>query len=97
MAWIVPKSAALLLALAACTPVPLTPEQAAVECEARARAAQAPTGSVTVGVNSNSGPFTTATIGVTGDYLAGRDPLEVYSDCVWDKTGAAPYRAPNLR
>lgn len=81
---------------AACAPVPVDPERAAQECEARARAATGPTGSVTLGANSNSGPYAGLTIGLSGDYLAGRDPHAVYSNCVWQKTGAGPIRPPNL-
>ncbi len=86
---------ALLPALAACGPV--TPERAAVRCEERARAAQGPSGNVTIGVNSESGPYTRAEIGVSADYLQGRDPLEVYRSCVVGLTGAEPYRPPVLR
>ena len=89
--------ALVLPALAACGPVPPPdPEEVAQQCEQRARAATGPTGSVTVGANSNSGPYTGISIGITGDYLAGRDPLEVYHECVWQKTGSAPVRPPRL-
>ncbi|MEL6959239.1 MAG: hypothetical protein AAGL89_09850 [Pseudomonadota bacterium] len=89
---------ALLFAvgLSACTPTPTTPEQAALECEERARAAQSPTGSVTVGTGSDGG-FGRVEIGVSADLLAGRDPVEVYEECVFDRTGAAPIRPPRLR
>ncbi len=86
-----------LLALAACDPVPISPERAADICEAQARAAQGPTGSVTVGANSNTGPFTNAEIGLSADYLAGRDPVEVYTQCVIQRTGTGPIRPPRLR
>lgn len=87
----------LPLLLAACAPPLLSPERAAEVCEAQARAAQGPTGSVTLGVNSDDGPFVGAEIGITGDFLAGRDPLVVYNDCVMQRSGQAPIRAPNLR
>lgn len=83
--------------LAACTPVPMSPERAADLCEAQARAAQGPTGRIAVGVNSNSGPFTNAEIGISGDYLAGRDPVDVYTQCVIARTGTGPIRPPRLR
>ena len=92
MRWIVSA-----LILAACETVPPTPEEAALRCEERARAAQGPTGSVTVGANSGSGPFTDVAIGVTADYLAGRDPFVVYSQCVERLTGQGPIRPPELR
>ncbi len=91
------RAAILLLALAACTPVPVTPERAAEICEERARAAQGPTGRVTVGTNSNSGGFGGAEIGLSSDFLRGRDPAAVYEDCVFDRTGTAPIRPPRLR
>lgn len=83
--------------LAACGPRIYTPEEAAQECEQRARAAQGPTGAVTLGASSNSGPFGSVAVGVTGDYLAGRDPTQVYRECVVRRTGQEPYRAPVLR
>ena len=86
-----------LAALAACTSVPISPERAADLCEAQARAAQGPTGRIAVGVNSNSGPFTNAEIGISGDYLAGRDPVDVYTQCVIARTGTGPIRPPRLR
>ena len=89
--------AATALLLAACETVPPSPEEAALQCEERARAAQGPTGNVTLGVNSNSGPFTNVAVGVTGDFLAGRDPQDVYRDCVVRLTGQEPYRPPVLR
>ncbi|SMX39157.1 hypothetical protein [Octadecabacter ascidiaceicola] len=91
------RAAALLFALAACAPVPVTPERAAEICEEKARAAQGPTGSVTVGTNSNTGGFGGVEIGVSSDFLAGRDPLEVYNECIFDRTGASPIRPPVLR
>ena len=85
------------IVLAGCEPRVLTPEEAAQQCEQRARAAQGPTGAVTLGVNSNSGPYSAVSVGVTGDYLAGRDPVQIYRDCVVRRTGQEPYRAPVLR
>jgi hypothetical protein len=83
--------------LAACEPVPVDPERAAQACEQRAQAAQGPTGAVTIGASSDDGPFGGVAIGVSGDYLAGRDPLAVYEECVVDRTGALPIRPPRLR
>jgi len=88
---------AAFTALTACDPVPMSPERAAQICEEQARAAQGPTGSVTFGVNSRTGPYTGASIGITDDYLRGRDPLAVYSNCVMRRTGQAPIRPPVLR
>lgn len=86
-----------VLIVAACDVPPPDPERVAQECEERARAAQGPTGNLTIGANSNSGPFTEARIGITSDFLLRRDPNEVYSECVIRRTGQAPFRAPNLR
>ena len=85
------------LVASACAPVPMSPERAAEICEEKARAAQGPTGSVTVGTNSDDGPFSRVEIGVNSDFLRGLDPLEVYESCVFDLSGAAPIRPPRLR
>ncbi|MFQ1699284.1 hypothetical protein ACJ5NV_01680 [Loktanella agnita] len=84
-----------LLGLAACGPV--TPERAAERCEERARAAQAPDVGITLGASSNGGPFAGASIGLSADYLRGRDPIEVYETCVINMTGQPPIRPPRLR
>lgn len=86
-----------VLALAGCEVPPVSPERAAALCEDRAREAQGPTGRVSVGANSNTGPSAGLEIGISSDLLAGRDPLEVYEECVFDRTGAAPIRPPVLR
>ena len=89
------RAALALLALAACGPV--DPELAAQRCEERARAAQGPTGGVTLGVNSRSGGFAEAEIGVSSDFLRGLDPVAVYDRCVFEQTGELPIRPPVLR
>jgi hypothetical protein len=80
-------------ALVACGPT--SPELAATPCEERARAATGPTGSVSVGV-SNRGPVAGLEIGVTDDYLQGRDPYVVYDQCVRAKSGQGPIRPLKL-
>ncbi len=85
----------LLLLLAACGP--MNPERAADRCEERARAAQGPTGSITIGANSNTGGYAGAEIGISSDYLRGADPMTVYERCVVNLTGQSPIRQPNLR
>lgn len=80
----------ILLALAACGPV--SPELAARQCEERARAALGPTGEIGVGITSDGDTRTSLEIGVTSDYLYGRDPYQVYEDCVRQKTGQGPIR-----
>jgi len=93
-----PLSIMMIVAmLTACTPVPVDPERAAAQCEEQARAAQGPTGSVRIGANSNTGGYVRTEIGVTSDFLAGRDPMAVYEQCVYQRTGAGPIRPPRLR
>ncbi len=82
---------------AACTPQPMDPARAADQCEQRARAAQGPTGNVTLGVNNRTGGTFGAAIGITDDFVRGRDPIAVYEACVFQKTGQNPVRAVNLR
>jgi hypothetical protein len=82
--------------LAACQPVPVDPERAARDCEQRAQRAGGPSGNVTIGANSDDGPFLGAEIGLSSDFLAGRDPVAVYEECVYQRTGAAPIRPPRL-
>ena len=93
--------AALLLALplmaGACTQAPLSPLDAARVCEERARAAQGPTGNVSVGASSRGGLSSGISIGVTDDYLRGRDPFEVYENCVVARSGQMPVRPPRPR
>ncbi|WP_342076649.1 hypothetical protein [Yoonia sp. SS1-5] len=86
---------AVSLVVAGCTPP--TPEQAADRCEDRARAAQAPEVGVTLGANSQSGPFASGNISISLDQIRGRDPLEVYESCVFRLTGEPPVRPPRLR
>lgn len=88
-------AALLMLSVAACGQI--SPERAAEICEERARDAQGPTGGVTLGTNSRTGGFASVEIGVTTDFIAGRDPVEVYEECVFDRTGMAPIRPPVLR
>ena len=85
----------LLLLLAACGP--LDPNVAADRCEDRARAAQGPSGNVTVGANSETGGFGGASVSVSSDFLRGLDPELVYQRCVLELTGDLPVRPPVLR
>jgi len=87
---------ALPLGLMACD-VPVDPTRAADRCEARARAAQAPEGEVTIGTNSNSGPFASGSVSISSDFIKGRDPVALYEACVFQMTGELPIRPPRLR
>jgi hypothetical protein len=81
--------------IAGCSPI--TPERAADRCEERARAAQGPEVGVTLGANSNSGPFASGSIGISLDAIQGRDPIAVYESCVMNLTGETPIRPARLR
>lgn len=87
---------ALPLALLACD-MPVDPVKAADTCEARARAAQAPQSRVTVGTNSNNGPFASGEFSISSDFIQGRDPVALYESCVFQMTGELPIRPPRLR
>ena len=76
--------------LAACGPI--SPERAAELCEDRAREAAGPTGEVSIGVNSDGEIISGFEIGISSDYLRGRDPQLIYEQCVWEKTGQGPIR-----
>ena len=84
---------AALIALApltACGPVPLV--QAEAECRTRADQAEAPSGSVGVTFSSDGSVETNLSVGVTSDFLKGRDPTEVYNECVLARAGQPPSR-----
>ncbi len=91
------RSVVLLSAalVTACTPI--SPERAADRCEERARAAQGPQIGLTLGANSDSGPFASGSIGISADAIRGRDPVAVYESCVFNLTGELPIRPPRLR
>ena len=82
-----------LLAVGACGPV--SPERAADMCEERARAATGPTGEIGIGVGSE-GVGSSIEIGITSDFIRGRDPYIVYEECVRQKTGQGPIRPLEL-
>lgn len=91
------RTAAVLICvttLAACGPV--SPERAADMCEDRARAATGPTGEVGVGINNKGRTSGSFEIGITSDYIQGRDPYEVYESCVRQKSGQGPIRPLEL-
>ena len=79
--------------LAACGP--MSPEAAARTCEARARAATGPTGEIYMGI-SNTGPRVGGSIGITSDYVRGRDPYLLYDQCVRARSGQGPIRPLDL-
>lgn len=84
-------AAAMLIAglLAACGPI--DPRIAADQCEERARQADGPFGQVQVGTVGGRAAGSVE-VGITSDFLSGRDPFEVYDSCVRAKTGQGPIR-----
>lgn len=76
--------------LLACGPIPVA--QAERECAARARMAEKPQAQVFVGVNNDGDMLTGGSIGVSTDFLAGRDPSAVFNDCVKSRSGQFPTR-----
>jgi len=84
-----------LLLLAACGPVPV--EVAERQCIESAQLAQKPRGSVGFAADSNGNFGTTLSIGISADYLAGRDPDQVYATCVYGRSGQNPTRPFSTR
>ncbi|WP_268942202.1 hypothetical protein [Paracoccus benzoatiresistens] len=84
----------LLSALAACGPVPV--EQAELTCLRDAELAVRPYTEVAVGVGSDfdgdTDAFGAVSVELSGDYLRGRDPSEVYDRCVLRRSGQPPRR-----
>ena len=91
MRWALPL---VLLPLVACGPV--SPEVAVKQCTEEARRAAGPTGEFGIGVNSDGDAVSSVTIGVSSDFLTGRDPEQVYRSCVFRKTGGDPIRPLEL-
>lgn len=89
----------ILLILVACGPVSI--EQAERDCAARAYLAQKPQSSVSVRFNSDGTQQLGGSFGVSTDYLAGRDPMDVFRACVKDRSGQVTSRSyldyPNRR
>ncbi|SER82580.1 hypothetical protein SAMN04490244_103134 [Tranquillimonas rosea] len=82
-----------LAALAGCGT--MSPEAAARLCEEQARRATGPFGQAAIGINQD-GPVSGLEIGVTSDYIRGRDPMVVYEECVRSRSGQGPIRPPRL-
>jgi hypothetical protein len=78
------------LLLAACVP-PMPVERAEKLCLGDARLATGPRGTAGIGV-STDGPRATLDVTVSSDYLAGRDPAQVFASCVQRRSGRPPTR-----
>ena len=78
------------LPLLSCGPIPLA--QAERECLSQARLAQQPRGSVGLGIGSDGAARVVGDITISSDYLTGRDPSQVYDNCVVRRSGVMPSR-----
>jgi hypothetical protein len=78
----------VFLPLSGCGPVPV--DQAEQTCLEQARGAEGPTGSVSIQIDNKGHVSTGVEIGVSIDYLAGRDPAQVYDECVYRASGQWP-------
>lgn len=81
----------LPLALLACGPIPV--DRAERECAQRARMAEKPEATVFIGVNDQGEVMKGASFSVTTDYLKGRDPAAVFTECVKQRSGQFPTRS----
>jgi hypothetical protein len=79
------------LSAAACGPVPVY--QAEKECLEQARLAQRPQGEVFLGVNSDGKVIAEGSVALSSDFIAGRDPSEVFKRCVYTRSGQFPTRS----
>ncbi len=77
-------------ALASCAPVPL--EIAEGQCADQARLAQHPRGSISVAADSQGHLGASVEIGISSDFVTGQDPDQVYSNCVFQRSGLYPSR-----
>lgn len=91
-----PALAALLLlgsGIAACGPIPV--DQAERLCLEDARAATGPQGRVGLGIGTDGddvGVLAGISMTISSDYIAGRDPEQVWADCVRRRSGQPPTR-----
>ena len=76
--------------LIACGPIPVA--QAERECCERARLAEHPRGELGVGIGSDGRRSTFGEITISSDYLQGKDPDQVYQNCVYHRSGVMPTR-----
>ena len=87
-------ASSLLMAamLAGCGPVPV--DQAERSCLRDARLAERPRTEVGVGIASDGDggtrSFGSLSFEVSGDYLMGRDPADVFANCVIRRSGQPP-------
>lgn len=87
-----PTLAAVAL-IAGCSSEPVPVKQAMEMCMENARKASGPTGSVGLGFDSDGGVSSTLSIELTDDYIFGRDPDDVFEECVVKRSGSLPDRS----
>jgi hypothetical protein len=76
--------------LVACGPVPLA--DAERECISSAQMTQHPRGSVGIGYGSGGRGAAYLDLGISSNYILGRDPDQVYASCVHRRSGQMPSR-----
>jgi hypothetical protein len=69
----------------------MSPDRAYEECSERARLAVQPRGEIGIGVGTG-GPSARAGLTISSDFIARRDPQNVYDSCFRNLTGAGPTR-----
>lgn len=82
-----------LMAMAACGPV--TVDQAERSCLRDAELAERPRGSAAVGIGTGSGgtrSYGAISLEMSGAFIRGRDPADVFDQCVQRRSGQAPTR-----
>jgi hypothetical protein len=77
--------------LAACAVAPIPVDRAERECLQSARLATGPRGNLAIGTTTD-GPRAVLDVTVTSDYLAGRDPAQVFAACVQRRARMPPTR-----
>lgn len=77
-----------LALLAACGPMPV--DQAMKQCIEPARLAQAPRGEFGIRMDNHGNVGTRLSVGISSDYLQGRDPDAVFAECVRRRSGQSP-------
>ena len=79
--------------IAGCNNEPVSVQRAMAQCMEPTRKASGPTGTFGIGADSGKGLSTTFSIELSTDYLAGRNPDEVFDECVVSRSGSAPDRS----
>lgn len=82
--------APLLLGLGACAPMPV--DQAERVCLRETRDATRPRAEVGFGVGSGGFRGGYVELGLSSDYVMGRDPADVFAACVRRRSGQSPER-----